>query len=46
MCMDALPVCIPVHHMCACAHRGQKRTLAPLGLTLQMVVSSHVDAGN
>jgi hypothetical protein len=29
-----------------CAHRGQKRTLDPLNLQLQMAISHQVGAGN
>ena len=39
MCIVVLPACISVHYMCACAHRGQNRTLDPLELDRQRPVS-------
>jgi hypothetical protein len=32
MCIGVLPMCMSVHHMCACISGSQKRTPAPLGL--------------
>lgn len=41
-----LPVCLYVYHICAYCLWGQKRTLDPQELGLQMVVNHCMGAGN
>lgn len=44
MCMRVLPVCMYVHHICACYLGSEKRLLNALELELHTVVDHHVHA--
>lgn len=46
MYMNVLSACIHVHYMCEVTYVDQKRASDSLELELEIVVSSHVDAGN
>lgn len=46
VCVFCLHVCVSVYHVYTWCLRWPERELDPQGLDLQMVVSSHVHAGN
>ena len=46
ICMRVLPTCMSAHRMLNWCPQRQERVSEPLELELQMVVTSHVGAGN
>lgn len=46
MCLDVLPECISVHHMCAVSPEARDRGFRSSGTGVTPVVSCHVDAVN